>query len=95
MMLAAVPMSPPIVEARSRRDAFVELEKVTHTYGRGDKQVWALDETNLLIEKGDFSGVNFKAGLDSNRFSHSLWVSRFAELNMGISNGQDYLGQLG
>ena len=38
----------------SRRDAFVELEKVTHTYGRGERQVHALTETNLRIEQGDF-----------------------------------------
>jgi NitT/TauT family transport system ATP-binding protein len=41
-------------EAPSRRDAFVELEKVTHTYGRGERQVPALMETNLRIEQGDF-----------------------------------------
>jgi NitT/TauT family transport system ATP-binding protein len=35
-------------------EAFVELEKVTHTYGRGERQVHALTETNLRIEKGDF-----------------------------------------
>ena len=37
-----------------RSEAFVELEKVTHTYGRGERQVHALTETNLRIEKGDF-----------------------------------------
>jgi NitT/TauT family transport system ATP-binding protein len=41
-------------EGMSRTEAFVELEKVTHTYGRGDRQVHALTETNLRIEKGDF-----------------------------------------
>jgi len=35
-------------------EAFVELEKVTHTYGRGERQVHALTETSLRIEKGDF-----------------------------------------
>jgi NitT/TauT family transport system ATP-binding protein len=49
-------LEPPITgpEAPSRRDAFVELEKVTHTYGRGERQVPALMETNLRIEQGDF-----------------------------------------
>jgi NitT/TauT family transport system ATP-binding protein len=42
------------VAASSRSDAFVELEKVTHTYGRGERQVHALTETSLRIEKGDF-----------------------------------------
>jgi NitT/TauT family transport system ATP-binding protein len=48
MMLAPAPAAP------ARPDAFVELQKVTHTYGRGDKQVHALDTTDLRIEKGDF-----------------------------------------
>jgi NitT/TauT family transport system ATP-binding protein len=30
------------------------LQKVTHTYGRGDKEVRALESTDLRIEKGDF-----------------------------------------
>jgi NitT/TauT family transport system ATP-binding protein len=47
-----LPITVP--EAPSRRDAFVELEKVTHTYGRDERQVPALMETNLRIERGDF-----------------------------------------
>ena len=47
-----LPITAP--EAPSRRNAFVELEKVTHTYGRGERQVPALMETNLRIEQGDF-----------------------------------------
>jgi NitT/TauT family transport system ATP-binding protein len=35
-------------------EAFVELEKVTLTYGRGDKQIMALGLTNLRIDEGDF-----------------------------------------
>jgi NitT/TauT family transport system ATP-binding protein len=54
MTLAAVSDAPVVPEAPSHRTAFVELEKVTHTYGRGDKQVHALDETDLRIEQGDF-----------------------------------------
>jgi NitT/TauT family transport system ATP-binding protein len=55
MRLAAVAADPPAVaSASSRSDAFVELEKVTHTYGRGERQVHALAETSLRIEKGDF-----------------------------------------
>ena len=34
--------------------AFVELEDVELTYGRGDKKVQALTATNLSIAKGDF-----------------------------------------
>ncbi|MBX9846018.1 MAG: ABC transporter ATP-binding protein [Xanthobacteraceae bacterium] len=44
----------PAAPAALRSDAFVELEKVTHTYGRGERQVHALSETSLRIEKGDF-----------------------------------------
>ncbi|MBS0248065.1 MAG: ABC transporter ATP-binding protein [Proteobacteria bacterium] len=33
---------------------FVELEGVTLTYGRGDRQIVALGETNLRIDEGDF-----------------------------------------
>lgn len=35
-------------------DTFVELENVTLAYGRGDRQVVALGETNLRIDQGDF-----------------------------------------
>jgi NitT/TauT family transport system ATP-binding protein len=35
-------------------DAFIELEKVTHTYGRGPNTVHALAETSLKIAQGDF-----------------------------------------
>ena len=38
----------------SHDDAFVELEDVELTYGRGDKRVQALTATNLTIAKGDF-----------------------------------------
>ena len=40
----------PTPEPRTRPDAFVELHQVTHAYGRGDKQVKALDATDLRIE---------------------------------------------
>ena len=55
MSLAAVAVDPtPIAPPSSRHDAFVELENVTHTYGRGERMVHALTETSLRIEKGDF-----------------------------------------
>jgi NitT/TauT family transport system ATP-binding protein len=55
-MIPMTSLEPPISlpEAPPRRDAFVELEKVTHTYGRGEREVHALIETNLRIEQGDF-----------------------------------------
>jgi NitT/TauT family transport system ATP-binding protein len=35
-------------------DAFVELEHVTLTYGRGERQIHALGDTSFRIAKGDF-----------------------------------------
>jgi NitT/TauT family transport system ATP-binding protein len=35
-------------------DTYVELENVTLTYGRGDKQTTALGLTNLRVNQGDF-----------------------------------------
>jgi len=35
-------------------DTFIELEKLTLAYGRGDKQIMALGETNLRVDQGDF-----------------------------------------
>jgi NitT/TauT family transport system ATP-binding protein len=45
--------SPADLLPRSE-EAFVELEKVTLTYGRGDRQINALGLTDLRIAKGDF-----------------------------------------
>jgi NitT/TauT family transport system ATP-binding protein len=45
--------APADVLPRSE-EAFVELEKVTLTYGRGDRQINALGLTDLRIAKGDF-----------------------------------------
>ena len=47
-------MLAPGTDSRTHIQAFVELQNVTHTYGRGDKEVRALDSTDLRIEKGDF-----------------------------------------
>jgi NitT/TauT family transport system ATP-binding protein len=52
MSLAALPAAPPPESVRQH--AFVELEKVTHTYGRGERMVHALSETTLRVEQGDF-----------------------------------------
>src|SRR5712692_2102120 len=47
-------MLAPASGPRAHADAFVELQKVTHTYGRGDKEVRALESTDLRIDEGDF-----------------------------------------
>src|SRR5262249_30215654 len=47
-------MHTPIPAGQARSDTFVELQRVTHTYGRGEKRVHALDTTDLRIEQGDF-----------------------------------------
>jgi NitT/TauT family transport system ATP-binding protein len=41
-------------EPLSAIDPFVQLDRVTHTFGREGKQVHALAETNLRIGQGDF-----------------------------------------
>ncbi len=38
----------------SHARSFIEFEKVSVRFGRGDKQVQALAETSLRIDKGDF-----------------------------------------
>jgi NitT/TauT family transport system ATP-binding protein len=48
-MTTAAVEPPPRTE-----DTFVELENVTLTYGRGDKQTTALGLTNLRVNQGDF-----------------------------------------
>jgi NitT/TauT family transport system ATP-binding protein len=40
--------------AQGSDDTFVELENVTLTYGRGEKQIFALGLTDLRIGQGDF-----------------------------------------
>jgi NitT/TauT family transport system ATP-binding protein len=42
------------VENPRPADTFVELENVTLTYGRGDKKITALGQTDLRISQGDF-----------------------------------------
>jgi NitT/TauT family transport system ATP-binding protein len=55
MSVAVVADRPdPAGDPSQHREAFVELEEVTHVYGRGDRQVQALSATSLRIEKGDF-----------------------------------------
>jgi len=54
MSAVVIEMPRPAEESPARSTAFVELEKVTHTYGRGERQVQALTETSLRIEQGDF-----------------------------------------
>ncbi|HTQ82835.1 MAG TPA: ABC transporter ATP-binding protein [Pseudolabrys sp.] len=41
-------------EAPRNSDTFVELENVTLTYGRGERQIIALGQTDLRINQGDF-----------------------------------------
>jgi NitT/TauT family transport system ATP-binding protein len=48
-MTTATIEPPPRTE-----DTFIELENVTLTYGRGDRQTTALGLTNLRVNQGDF-----------------------------------------
>jgi NitT/TauT family transport system ATP-binding protein len=48
-------MNTATIEPPPRTDeTFIELENVTLTYGRGDKQTTALGLTNLRVNQGDF-----------------------------------------
>jgi NitT/TauT family transport system ATP-binding protein len=48
-------MTTANIEQQPRtEDTYVELENVTLTYGRGDKQTTALGLTNLRVNQGDF-----------------------------------------
>jgi NitT/TauT family transport system ATP-binding protein len=49
-------MHAPVAEASlaPAREPFVQLQEVTHTYGRLSRTVTALQETNLKIYEGDF-----------------------------------------
>jgi NitT/TauT family transport system ATP-binding protein len=51
-MLLPTPTSE--IDSENANEPFVKLEKVTLTYGLGDRAVRALEETNLSIQKGDF-----------------------------------------
>jgi NitT/TauT family transport system ATP-binding protein len=54
MSLAPTAHGPGQTAGPMQQQPFVELERVTHIYGRAERQVHALTETNLRIEKGDF-----------------------------------------
>jgi NitT/TauT family transport system ATP-binding protein len=43
-----------VKELPRTEDTFIELENVTLTYGRGERQVTALGLTNLRVNQGDF-----------------------------------------
>src|SRR5258706_7897646 len=47
-------LEKPASDQNSTPHAFVELEKVPHTYGLGERELHALTETDLRIEQGDF-----------------------------------------
>ena len=53
-MMHSPVLHSPAAAAETRTEPFVELQDVTHTYGRGDKQVRALDATDLKVGQGDF-----------------------------------------
>jgi NitT/TauT family transport system ATP-binding protein len=53
-MNAPVQVNAPVPVPLSRAEAFVELEKVTVTYGQAARAIYALAETNLRVGRGDF-----------------------------------------
>jgi NitT/TauT family transport system ATP-binding protein len=46
--------APVMVPEPPPGEAFVKLEKVMLTYGRGEHRLKALEETDLVVDKGDF-----------------------------------------
>jgi NitT/TauT family transport system ATP-binding protein len=53
-MNAPVQVNAAVPVPLSRAEAFVELEKVTVTYGQAARAIYALAETNLRVGRGDF-----------------------------------------
>ena len=52
--MTAATTHPTATETSTHAEFFVELEGVTLTYGRDEKQVTALGVTNLRLKQGDF-----------------------------------------
>jgi NitT/TauT family transport system ATP-binding protein len=48
------PLAETTLAHQAAREPFVQLQEVTHTYGRLSRTVTALQETNLKIYEGDF-----------------------------------------
>ena len=57
------PMNSPVPEAGTRLEPFVELEHVTHTYGRGDKQVQGARHHRPAHREGRFHRAGRPVGL--------------------------------
>ena len=78
MSLVAVAVSlEPVAPESVHSSAFVELERVTHTYGRGERQVHALSETTLRIEKGDFGAQLYVENLFDAKYFANAYEKAF------------------
>lgn len=50
----------------------VKMENVTKIYGNGDNRVWALDDINLTVEKGEFLAVVGASGSGKSTLLHAM-----------------------
>jgi len=59
--------------------ALIELQDVSKLYGFGDATTLALDEVNLIIEKGEFVAVMGPSGSGKSTLMHVIGTARSPE----------------
>lgn len=67
----------------------VKMEHVTKIYGSGDTRVWALDDVNLTIEKGEVLAVVGASGSGKSTLLHVIGGVDTADSGNIIVDGKD------